>query len=456
MSFVTNPATNPSGPTDDTLFDLGIRHIAAFGSACILLVGRWSFDRLNLQNLDLSWVPSLRALGIVFLALLTLHCVAKKPRISRNSYIIPLVAFLGWMMVTALWSPQPEAANEKLADVALLGIFLVSFHQLAIRIGTDRFLALFARYFLLLLGLLTASALFHLNLADTHIVGPVNRKIFVLGSGPNVFGRNMALLTIFLLIQMKRGWLTPVSIGVAGISTFLVLLSGSRGALLELIIGLLFTLVFIKRSVWLRIAIPPLLLIPLALTDVYQSLMWNPPDGTAEVEESTRESLWGQTLDVLDNRVMHHTVKNFHDSSRTDLFATALQMGMGNPIGGVGLGGYQWENPAKTVVLHYPHNLVAEAWAEGGGIGLILLLVIGIRFAWRFLPTIRSTWGLLSAGVLVSGIFSMLSGDIYDSRVLLCLALAWMLKHDSIPISPVAGRPQPNSGELSLPFAPRS
>ena len=422
LSAATSSWSRGSG----SRFDLWAHHLAAFCSGCILLVGRWSFDRLDSQGLAFIGAPSLRGIGITVLALLALYFAAKKPKVSRNSYIISLVAFLCWMALTALWSSRPEAAAHKLVDVTLLGIFLAAFHQLAIRIGTDRFLTLFTRYVFLLLGLLAAAAALSLSLADSAAVGRKSGQVFVLGSGPNVFGRNMALLTCFLLIQMRRGWLMPMSIGFAGVSTLLLLLSGSRSAVLGLAIGLLLTLVFLKRSVWLRVAIPLLLLIPTASTSAYQNLMESFGYSTSH------HSVWSRVVEVQADSLVNHTFKNFHDAGRAELYEGAFQMGVDSPIGGEGLGGYQLHGSSKT--FHYPHNLVAEAWAEGGGIGVILLLVIGIRFAWRFLPTIRSTWGPLSVGVLLSGIFSMLSGDIYDSRVLMCFALAWMLKHDSIPV----------------------
>ena len=133
---------------------------------------------------------------------------------------------------------------------------------------------------------------------------------------------------------------------------------------------------------------------------------------------------------IQDQRLVENTIQTFHDSSRIELWSEAYVLGMERPIVGVGLGGYEYLH-SEGITLHYPHNLVAESWAELGLVGLILILLLGGYFARAYLPRLKSTWGFISAGVITSGIFSMLSGDLYDARTLFCFSLAWILLYNT-------------------------
>ncbi|HIA38955.1 MAG TPA: O-antigen ligase domain-containing protein [Planctomycetes bacterium] len=395
------------------MFANKILHLCTLSLAGFLMVGRWSFSRLGLDYPLIDQLPELRILAL-WLPVAFAGYYATRHRIGfRNRFQMLLFAFIGWMCLSSLWSIQPADASAKLLDGLLLFLLFCSFSIFSSQFGAKKFITLFANYYFILLAALTAIALSSGNFFWDELGSPVNRKVFAVGSGPNVFGRNMSLLTVgaLLFVNSKRLWL-PILL--AGIPASFVLLSGSRGALLELLIALGITLTFMKRHLLLRLATPILLLIPLLFTGIVGG---------------ENAALW-VAIDVQRNRIVTHTIENFHDSSRTELLTEAYRLGMEHPVVGAGLGGYELEL-SESVVLHYPHNMVAESWAEGGAIGLILMLLLLGYLARYYAPRLKSTWGMVSAAVMVSGIFSMLSGDLYDARTILCFSLAWSLLYNT-------------------------
>lgn len=376
-------------------------------------MGRWSLSRLDLDYSLFEQLPDLRILALLLpIAFAGYYSIRLKARLCNRFQLI-LFAFVGWMCISAAWSIQPNDASAKLLDGVLVFLLLGTFSVFAHQFGPKKFIAIFTNYYFILLACLAALALASGNFFWDDFGTPVNRKVFAVGSGPNVFGRNMALLTIgaLLLVRQKRLW---VPVLLAGIPASFVLLSGSRGALLELIVSLAITLTFMKRRLLVRLAMPFLLFIPLLLTGIFGG----------------ENAALGVMLGVQGNRIVTHTIENFHDSSRIDLYTEAINLGAEHPVIGAGLGGYEYRI-SESVLLHYPHNMIAESWAEGGAIGLILMLLILGYLARYYVPKLKSSWGMVSAAVMVSGIFSMLSGDLYDARTILCFSLAWSLLYNT-------------------------
>jgi O-antigen ligase len=392
-----------------------LRHGAALGCAVFLLVGRWSPQRLGESFEALSFLPELRTIALfglcVILAIVATQSPIRKPLTAFPKLI---AAFLAWACLSYFWSINQEAAALKITDLLLLSGFMICFYQFALRFSKRTFICLFAKYYIALLAVLCFCAAFALDYSALGGIGLENRKVFAVGSGPNVFGRNMALLTIACLLALNYTKRTLVPILLAGIPLSFVLLSGSRGALFELLAGLALALVFMRRHFLIKIATPLLILLPLAST----------------LLSGSDSSLARIVLDIQQNRLVTHTIETFHDSSRTELLVEAYQLGLAHPVVGAGLGGYKYVHN-EEITLHYPHNLVAEAWSEFGAIGLILMFLLGGYFARAYLPRLKSTWGFISAGVITSGIFSMLSGDLYDARTLFCFALAWSLLYNT-------------------------
>jgi O-antigen ligase len=394
---------------------LWLSHSAALGCAIFLLVGRWSPQRLGGPFKELSFLPELRVIALFGLFII-LAIAVTQGQIKKSSNVFPklLAAFLSWACLSYFWSINQEAAALKIADLVLLSAFMICFYQFSFRFNRRNFIPLFAKYYTTLLAILCFCAAVFLDYSTLESTGFENRKIFALGSGPNVFGRNMSLLAIACLLSLNHTKHTILPILFAGIPVTLVLLSGSRGALFELLSALAITLFFLRRHLLLRVAIPLLLLLPLASNFIVGG----------------DNSIAKTVIDVQYNRLITHTIDNFHDSSRTELLTEACRLGAEHPIIGAGLGGYKYIHNEETT-LHYPHNLVAESWAELGTVGLILILILGGCFARSYIPRLKSTWGVISAGVITSGIFSMLSGDLYDARALFCFALAWSLLYNA-------------------------
>lgn len=389
-------------------------HLCAIALAGFLLLGRWSLERIGITSDILNALPDLRILILAPVALIACYFFSITKRHLLSPFQVCLYLFLGWACLSSLWSIQPQDASAKLIDALLVLVFILSFAQLSTHFGAKRFITLFGKYYLFILGALACWAATSINFFWEDLGSAVNRKVFAVGSGPNVFGRNMALLSaglILLLNDSKKIWVPTI---LAGIPTAFILLSGSRGALLEFFVVLLGSMFFIRRSLALRLAIPVLLFVPLGLS----SLLGHEP------------SLLRASLDIQDQRLVQNTIQTFHDSSRIELLSEAYVLGMEHPIVGAGLGGYEYLHSAG-LTLDYPHNLVAEAWSELGLVGLILILLLGGYFARAYLPRLKSTWGFISAGVIISGIFSMISGDLYDARTLFCFSLAWILLYNT-------------------------
>ena len=251
-------------------------------------------------------------------------------------------------------------------------------------------------------GLWTGILAFCFLLAAAGIIGyGSGRRLAVFGGGPNVFGRNMALMCIGCLMAANaKGkyilWLILCSIGGA-----LIILSGSRGALLSAVLSVGSTF-FLMRVKWHRkifIGICGLLL-------------------SAIILQYTPIGL--RTMDVFRSRVINLTFEQEHTSGRSELLEQAIKIGSEHMYVGVGLGGYIYVTGSN-----YPHNLFLEAFSEGGSIGLALLVgTIGIFVinSWRDRKLIDP---FLAGAFILFFIASQFSGSLFDSRsVFIFLILA--------------------------------
>lgn len=279
-----------------------------------------------------------------------------------------------WLGLTLAWAPWLDLGLSKLYELALLTPFLVClFVQRDPRPAASAILD----FLVLTLSVLGALAL----------VGGIREgRLSVLGGGPIVFGRNMGVLCLILFARGFRGRRNLWLAGGALLAFSLVVLSGSRGAMLATAAGISYLL--IRAGFWK--ILPVLVLVGTVVVFAYD----------LPIAKAVQKR--------FEHRVVHLTLKKGHLAGRGVLYRRALREFQHAPIAGIGIGA------CPPRIGSYPHNLFLEVAAESGSIGLFLLVVflvaVGHACAGSRAPP------ELVAILLLYLISAQFSGNLYDSR----------------------------------------
>lgn len=358
--------------------------------ALFLLGGRWSFARV--LDVDDLIVYEVRFWVVIALALVA---VLSGPRVRGSSSALPFLAFVGWFLVSTLWAPSYAYALDKGIELAVLAVGTLAILKISRSLPPH---ALLGSVWPILAVVLSVLALFGLVAG----VGG-GQRIAVLGGGPNVFGRNMGLLALVCIAAALGGSRRTLPIVAAIVAGALVLLSGSRGALVATAVGLV-ALFFVRRIQATRtLVVLALLVVAAAIAALYT--------------EVGREA-----MAVFEQRILVLTLEQDHDAGRQGLYRDAIAMGMRDPIHGAGLGAFAAEGYGV-----YPHNLFLEAFAEGGIVGVTLLVIVLARAVWG---TVMREIPALDAGAFMLLLTAaQFSGDFYDSRGVFVLALVVGIGH---------------------------
>lgn len=226
-------------------------------------------------------------------------------------------------------------------------------------------------------------------------------RLSVLGGGPNTFGRNMGLLFLGLLYLQRRSSVATAWrwYPLMALSLLMVLLSGSRGALLATMVGgsiyLLIDNRFRARNVLAVGSFGILVFAVMISTELGQ-----------------------RAVDMFESRIVHQTIEQQYMSGREDLYAAAYELGLESPWFGQGLSGF-----TSILGINYPHNIVLELFCETGIVGVSLLGGLLLAVA-AFVIRQRkhcdpAIWGAF--GLTLSS--AMFSGDFFDSRGILLMAM---------------------------------
>ena len=409
--------TTPRNPGSATV--LLTKPTPAFVLAGILiaqfqLVGRSNADRL----FTLAGSSPLFELRLWVLVLLScwLFVVAaiRHPVISRdetrvlNTWRNSILLFLAYMIFTSLWAPDFQLAVAKAYDLLVLAwccVLAVSVIRLfGIRAMIDGFwLGVF----------LSGSVLAAVGIVSALSTQGSSFRLAVLGGGPNVFGRNMGLLTILSLhlAFSKVRWVRRVALVSAPVSGLLVLQSGSRGAMLALFVGVVVLLR--GRRIDRRV--------------IHSGVF------VAIIAVATLATRFGELAALIfRERFIVLLLAQRYFTHRDTLLLDGLTAGLEHPVGGLGLAGFvQLDSPGL-----YPHNFVVEALSEGGFIGLVLLLIPFIYYIRRWRGGMTAGHPLVVAGLSLLFLSSSISGDLFDARgvfLLLLMALA-----SQVPLKPHA------------------
>ena len=379
--------------------------VAGFLIGTFQLVGRSYFGQFTGSE-AVAWYLQLRLLVLAALSMWLLGVAAgRRPGAARSfaggvrAWSAVFVVFVAYMVATALWAPDLALAAAKAYDlmyVAWSCVLTVAALRLC-GIGST------------ISGFWYAVFAWSLVLAVAGVASvlsnPSLERLSVMGGGPNVFGRNMGLLTLAALriaFQSNRRWRRFFGLIVVPVGSFLVLLSGSRGALLALVFGAIVYVAIrgFDRRVWVTLLLAASAGGVLAFTE-----------------------LGSRAISVFAIRFIRLLLIEGYTSNRGVLLVDGIVAGLGNPLGGIGLAGFA---QLDTFGL-YPHNVFVEAFAEGGIIGLLLFCLPLLVFVRRWCSGGGLGDPAIAAALVLLLISSSISGDLFDARgvfVLLLIALA--------------------------------
>ena len=371
-------------------------HIFGMLLAAYLLVGRWSVGRID-GSIDVDPVMQQPRMWIVVLLVLLAVALQRKPvASSKGKGFAPLDSaiciFLIYLIITGLWAPQVDAVYPKAFELFLMLTVALTILMSRGTLAHEKVQTGFW-WTLVLVGL---------AMAGLAILNAAGGRIHVPGGGPNTFGRNMGLMALGAAYLASRYGTkaTPITVAVMIVAAWLILMSGSRGALLSSTVGICILLIAARASLFAKLAIAGVI-----------------ASGTAVLLFNTNSG--NDALDIFQSRIVETTVYNRNLSSRDDLWLDAIDWARERPWFGWGLNGYlanSWT---------YPHNIFLEVTVEGGCVGLLLLLNVGR--AW-FSQVRRCNYHVPRvplAGLALALTAAQTSGDLFDSRaVFLMLALS--------------------------------
>jgi O-antigen ligase len=316
--------------------------------------------------------------------------VARSKCVSTSVVVGMALLLPLYVVLSYSWAIDPSLAIEKMVEAAILAIACLSI----VPFWWARRVPIVRHWFWV--WLVSATGL--MCVVSCYLVD--STRMSVLGGGPNTFGRNMGLLFLgSLYLQRRRSAANWFLYPLMALALLMVVLSGSRGALLATTIGSMIYLLIDNR---------------------YRSRNIVAVCGLAvliQVMALTTE-MGNQAMDMFQTRIFNLTIEQQYMSGREDLYQSAYELGFENPLFGQGLAGF-------TILfgLNYPHNLALELFCETGVVGVGLLAVL-LLAALRFVVRHRShcdpvAWGAFGL-LLTSATFS---GDFYDSRGVFLMAL---------------------------------
>ena len=364
------------------------------------LVGRWQVGRV-LGGSDTAWYLEFRLWILAMLSLWVASAVAVRGPGTRRldvggvpAWGVMIVLFVGYMITTSLWAPDATLARDKSYDLLFVAWSCV-LTVAALRLFGMR--PIVEGFWGVLFGLGIVLAVFGLAALSS---GTQGVRLTALGGGPNVYGRNMGLLTLAALRHVfdDRRWVRIPATIMAPVATLLVLLSGSRGAMLALFVGVI-VYVGLRRAdrrVFRSIVIVGIVGLVALATQVGRFAI----------------------LAFQERFILLLLVQGYF-THRDTLLVDGITAGFRNPLGGLGLAGFA-QLGSKGL---YPHNMFVEAFAEGGGLGLVLLCIPFVKYAWRWKCGMGLGDSITVAGLSLLLVSSSISGDLFDARGVFLLLL---------------------------------
>jgi O-antigen ligase len=398
-------------------FDLGFakaKQIAfddKFYFALFMLIGKSPLSRFKIP-IDVPYSAMM-----LFFALFVGTLLIKRPKLDIPKTGLFMLSLLVYLILSFsfLQSDFPTYALETIVLPNLMiftGILLFTFFSIKSKADFEDTLFYM---FLLSLGLMVLGAL--------SIVTSQNiRRLAVLGGGPNVYYRFMlqgAVIASYFAIVKKWRIIAILSLLIMIVFAFL---TGSKGAMVTLIItgvslAVFYILVVMKEFSWKRLG----MIVAIVLAVVLVSAV------VLDVFGNVRTI--NRMLSVLDiERLLRQNTFN----TRLSFIKTGVDMLMQRPIFGYGAGGFYHYSLNLGVIISYPHNIIVELFSEHGLVGGVTFMMLLLLFIAQTLKTLthsKATFQSLSLLVTCIGLFVMyftaaqMSGDLVDSRAVFWLIL---------------------------------
>lgn len=390
----------------------------AFMMVVILLVGRWGGAQLFFTDTSplsittyIGQVRSWAFLGL-FMSIVCLLLIHKCVNVKILSFPYKTLALLIFYIViilllsSGIWSYSDELfLVPTIVDLLFMLCFLI---LSTFAFSIDRMHRLFWRYVLYVGIPIILYGMISVLTADNV------RQFSILGGGAIIFARivgTFLIVTLFLIVGKMRSNIgsTAMLVTLLLSSILLIILSGSRGGLLST--SLAVTVIVIRTD--------------LVKWKIFLAL---PLIGLGVFFASQFTNILKLVNHIFSYRILELTVKQKYSSERDSIFSKALEIGLENPILGIGLNSFRNLTPEG----HYPHNLFLEIFTNVG-IGGALLMLIGLLIVFVTIMQSRKETKsynyttLYASALCLHLVSSQFSGDIYDSRGVFFFSVAILM-----------------------------
>ncbi|KQY60078.1 hypothetical protein ASD11_11320 [Aeromicrobium sp. Root495] len=356
----------------------------------LFLAGGFTLDRISpgLPALDLRWV------GLAAAAIPVALFSGSRRRQERSTDVdvhvarTLFLAWAAWLSISAVWSPdQARVADNVTSLVVMAAAALLVWFVITYTRGLPLVLERLWTWFYGVAALYLVAAL---------AAGPgIQGRYSAFGGGPNVFVRVMVFGLVASVVLAWYG--RRLALCLAPGFVLGAVLSGSRGGLLAALV------------VAAALALPLVRLLPRRIV-IRSTLAVLAAAATAVVALPS-------VRDFLVERFVDQTAEQQNDAGRGSIYHDVFEIAVQHPLTGAGLDSY-YALVGRFVDFEHPHNLVLATTADGGLIGLVLLvLAVGslTAAALRHRPLELPVLMLLATGWFVL-LASMFSGSYYDSR----------------------------------------
>jgi O-Antigen ligase len=344
--------------------------------------------------------------NILFLILLILIIIklftTKNKLIIVNKIMFYFFVFLVYIIVSWGWiTPATEYGGQKLQEV-LASIILAFMPVLLLHDYIE-----VKKYYkcLLAMNLIILTMTVFVNDFSSY---SMDTRLTMNGINPIWIARFVGEIIILLLFLIDKKRMLLFKYVLIGLLTIVILLTGSKGPLLSLIIAiLLVNIMCLKKYIYLHDVLKGYFKLLLLLLSIFLF-----------VKEVVLKLI---SLDYLKERfIIENSEASYGNYSRAHLFKMAFEYFVNHPLFGNGIGSFGYLYSGHDI-REYPHNVILEVMSELGILGLILLLTPILLTIKKFYKYVKYDNGVYLKMTMTLFIYyfinSLVSGDLGFSNI---------------------------------------